>query len=384
MVAKSWFDQENDEVESLHSIDSRPEQEDDEVESLHSIDSRPEQQDKYVEDLRFRASQAAMDDTGWFDQEYDLIMTGKSKIYEKLDAISLERDDFSNEYDNLSARRDAVHLELERVHQERRRLERELGDSFGFNPEDPNEDVATITADTGTDIERRLQAVIADHSRLSRDREDIVSRSQGIELEIIRLDHEAADLRGKDLVYWDDRFEDLKSLVPSFIKYWDTDPDEYDESSTDEEDSIPEFDEFLSYGLSQRASALCSICRSFPRRRVHEFDEEEGFISNVYHPFLSSLRLSVDGGCHLCEEVAKSLERILQNLDAATTKKESWSIRCKMTIERENRNLKLWFLLCQCELGHPDNTECKHSVEIGTWDFIRARDLAIGPDFLGL
>jgi hypothetical protein len=235
---------------------------------------------------------------------------------------------------------------------------------------DQNEDVDTSTENREDDIWRSLDAADLESNRLNHEQKEIKRRSDSLSRQRGQLQEEEERLRqehGEITKKW----ESLMSI---------RDEEEDFEPSTDEEDSDEQLDDGMLLALSQRASALCSICRNFPQGTIEHIDPDQS--SRLYHPTLSSLKQSVDAGCSLCEELAASVERFSLDSDPPVPQQDFWSIRCGVS-EARGRSLLLRFLLCQCELGHPDAAACEHAHQLGGKQFFPARKLSLGPEFLG-
>lgn len=311
-----------------------------------------------VQDANSRADQEAAVNTSLYDWE---------DVTRRLNAIALEKSRIFQEYDELDGKLDTYTLEQERIDQEQCTLREELDGIYALSPTDSKEDVDTSTDDREDDIWRRLDAIDLEISRLNQEQDDVIRRSKALSLERSRLDEEEDEVKSK----WENAIA-LSRL---------DDEDEDSEPSTDEEDSSGELDDDIFLALSQRASGLCSICRNFPQGRIVVTDSKTA--SRPYHPSLSSLKKSVAFGCHLCAGLEKSLESFCMSSDPPRTKKELWSIRCGIDWCHRWRSLTLWFYLCECEHIHLDGDNCEHAQPLGGRQFLPARKLSLGPEFLG-
>lgn len=336
-----------------------------------------------VEDINSGAGQNKAVDASSLDPEVTQnVLRRKFEIQGRGYAICYELDQIHDECYDLSAQADAIHPELESLDQERRNLEEELEEISAYTPEDPDEDIDTSTEDRRTDIEARLEAIHLDTNRLTTDLEAIICEMERLAEKDDELRQEDAELRQEETEW----LEKWKDLPPE--KYLRTRHGyDYVAPIEDDEYSIRELDSEMILALRQRTSALCSICRSVPRGCFSE-GGLEGLppSEKIHHPSLSSLKKSVDGGCYLCEDVAKALELYWQGEDPHPTEKDIWSIRCKVAAWIKNsglRALQLVFYICGCELGHLDNTSCKHRENILQKNFIPASHLGLGPEFLG-
>ncbi|KAG8167645.1 hypothetical protein KVR01_003334 [Diaporthe batatas] len=301
------------------------------------------------------------------------IVRRQEDIMKRLDAIFLEQSQFLQRYEDHDRELDTVDLELERKYQEQEKLRDDLDGIYELSPTDPNENVDPSTTDREDSIRRGIDTIDLQISQLEQKRDEIRIKTDALTVERDRLEQEEADLEEED--------DDLNREWEVLMEYEPMDDDQDSEPSTDEEDLTRELNDDILSALGQRTSALCSICRNFPRGRL-EFIETKFSIdaSHMYHPSLYSLKRSVDGGCYLCEDVAQSVEQFCQESNPSESQKEFWSIRCRIT-EGRWRSLQIWFLLCQCELGHPDDTGCEHARQLGGRQFLPARQLILGPEF---
>lgn len=319
---------------------------------------------------------------------YDLedVIRREEEVTRTLDAIDLELSRIFQEDHEFDRKHDTFNLERERIGQEIDKLMAELDGIYALSPTDQNEDVDTSTDEKQEDIWRRADAIDHEISRLNQEYDDVVRRSDALLLQQSRLYRRQDALREEETVLKQEeadltrKWEDLLEFNQKDDEE-DIDTDEDVDTSTDEDDSSGELEDGMFLALSQMASSLCSICRNLAKgRSVHGRDSER--VHRLCHPSLSSLKGSVDAGCHLCDDVTESLEKFCKRYHPSITKKESWSI--EYTVCGEESYLELRFYLCQCELVHPDGTGCDHGQYLQSMTFYPARKLCLGPEFLGV
>lgn len=133
--------------------------------------------------------------------------------------------------------------------------------------------------------------------------------------------------------------------------------------------------------LNDLASRLCTTCREFLCGDIPEHAHR------VYHPSVSSLQKSVEGGCSICKDLSQSLGDFCKQLEPPAAPTETWSIECKMFVFKQwhmpegykgcHNAFQLFFYL----------RESDGASVIGGFArmcFYPVDGLSLGPEFLGM
>lgn len=156
-----------------------------------------------------------------------------------------------------------------------------------------------------------------------------------------------------------------------------------------------ELDKDLFDVLSKMVLRICSVCANFFKGQSKistEFREPStlrGRGAKVYHSSMLSLEESADGGCPLCQELSKGLEKLFQESpEHKKTMDQSSSILCCLESRScwsgDQRGVMINFHLCRQDsqqLGGDSSTDI--CVFIKSLLFFPAGILGIGPEFRG-
>lgn len=161
--------------------------------------------------------------------------------------------------------------------------------------------------------------------------------------------------------------------------------------------STVELDKDLSDALSKMVLRVCSICANFfkVQSKINTKFREPSILrgrgAKVYHSSLLSLEESVDGGCPLCQELSKGLEKLFQESpEVKTTMDQSSSIWCHLESQSrswssdDQRGVMMSFHLYRQDSQHLGDDSCPDTcVFIKSLLFYAAGSLSIGPEFRG-
>lgn len=165
-------------------------------------------------------------------------------------------------------------------------------------------------------------------------------------------------------------------------------PDERERHANTRSTPAVELDKDLVDALSKMVQRICSICTNFFKgqykinTKLREPCTLRGRGAKVYHSSLLSLEESVHGGCLICQELSRGLEKLFQTMD------QSSSIWCHLESRScwsgDQRGVMINFHLCRQDsqqLGEESSPDT--CVFIKSLLFFPAGILGLGPEFRG-